>query len=107
MSHSEDDNGASESPFDFEGVPEPIVELALGCVQYVQRSLGFELDFEPETLPLVEHYARQNAKQWIYRIYNERDDVLAADSINTKVSLSEIYAQVKFRSAELRSGAVN
>lgn len=55
----------------------------------------------------VEHYARQNAKQWIYRIYNERDDVLAADSINTKVSLSEIYAQVKFRSAELRSGAVN
>lgn len=59
MSHSEDDNGASESPFDFEGVPEPIVELALGCVQYVQRSLGFELDFEPETLPLVEHYARQ------------------------------------------------
>lgn len=59
MSYSEDDNGASESPFDFEGVPEPIVELALGCVQYVQRSLGFELDFEPETLPLVEHYARQ------------------------------------------------
>lgn len=45
--------------FDFEGVPEPVVELALACVQYVQRSTGFELDFEPETLPVVDHYARQ------------------------------------------------
>jgi hypothetical protein len=53
---SEDESG---SPFDFEGVPEPVVELALGCVQYVQRSLQFELDFEPETLPLVDHYVRQ------------------------------------------------
>ncbi|MEJ7665419.1 MAG: hypothetical protein WKG07_40795 [Hymenobacter sp.] len=23
----------------------------------------------------VEHYAKQNAKQWIYRIYNDRDEV--------------------------------
>ncbi len=55
----------------------------------------------------VEHYARQNAKQWIYRIYNERDDVISLESINCKVSLSEIYAQVKTRSAELSSKAVN
>lgn len=52
------DDGAGDS-FEFEGVPEPVVELALGCVQYVQRSLQFELDFEPETLPLVDHYVRQ------------------------------------------------
>lgn len=55
----------------------------------------------------VEHYARQNAKQWIYRIYNERDDVISLESINCKVSLAEIYAQVKTRSAELSSKAVN
>jgi Uma2 family endonuclease len=55
----------------------------------------------------VEHYARQNAKQWIYRIYNERDDVISLDSINCKVSLAEIYAQVKNRQAELSSKAVN
>lgn len=55
----------------------------------------------------VEHYARQNAKQWIYRIYNERDDVVALESINCKVSLQEIYAQIKFRQAELSSKAVN
>lgn len=55
----------------------------------------------------VEHYARQNAKQWIYRIYNERDDVISLDSINCKVSLAEVYAQVKLRESELSSRAVN
>ncbi len=55
----------------------------------------------------VEQYARQNAKQWIYRIYNERDDVISLDSINCKVSVSEVYAQVKTKQAELSSKAVN
>ncbi|HUR98787.1 MAG TPA: Uma2 family endonuclease [Pyrinomonadaceae bacterium] len=55
----------------------------------------------------VEQYARQNAKQWMYRIYNERDDVVSFESINCKVSVSEIYAQVKTRQAELSSTAVN
>lgn len=55
----------------------------------------------------VEHYAKQNAKQWIYRIYNERDDVISLESIAIKLSLSEIYAQIKFRQAEISSRAVN
>lgn len=55
----------------------------------------------------IEHYARQNQKQWIYRIYNERDDVVSVDSINCKISLQEIYANIKFRQAELSSKAVN
>lgn len=55
----------------------------------------------------VEHYARQNAKQWIYRIYNEREDVVALESINCKISLQEIYSQIKFRQAEFSSKAVN
>ncbi|MGQ0541169.1 MAG: Uma2 family endonuclease [Blastocatellia bacterium] len=55
----------------------------------------------------IEHYARQNQKQWIYRIYNERDDVVSLDSINCKISLQEVYAQIKFRQAELSSKAVN
>jgi Uma2 family endonuclease len=44
----------------------------------------------------VEHYAKQNAKQWIYRIYNERDDVISIEAVNCKVSLQEIYASLKF-----------
>ncbi len=55
----------------------------------------------------IEHYAKQNAKQWIYKIYNERDDVVSLESINCKVSLSEIYAQIKFSQAQLSSTAVN
>jgi Uma2 family endonuclease len=55
----------------------------------------------------IEHYARQNAKQWIYRIYNERDDVITLESINCKLSLAEVYAQVKLKESELSSKAVN
>jgi len=55
----------------------------------------------------VEHYAKQNMKQWIYRIYNEKDDVISLESLNCKISLSEIYAQIKFRQAEISSKAVN
>lgn len=55
----------------------------------------------------VEHYARQNAKQWIYRIYNERDDVITLESINCKLSMAEVYAQIKLPESELSSKAVN
>jgi Uma2 family endonuclease len=55
----------------------------------------------------IEHYAKQNPKQWIYKIYNERDDVVSLESIGTKISLQEIYSSVKLRHAELSSRAVN
>jgi Uma2 family endonuclease len=55
----------------------------------------------------VEHYARQNAKQWVYRIYNEREDVISLESVNCKISLSEVYSQIKFGQAEFSSTAVN
>lgn len=55
----------------------------------------------------VEHYYKQNPKQWIYRIYNASDDVISLDSINCKVSLSEVYSQVKFGQAAINSQAIN
>jgi Uma2 family endonuclease len=55
----------------------------------------------------VEHYAKQNPKQWVYRIYDERDDVISLDSIACKISLVEIYTQVKLGESELSSKAVN
>jgi Uma2 family endonuclease len=55
----------------------------------------------------VEHYAKQNAKQWIYRIYNDREDVITLDSINCKISLAEIYAQIKFGHSGITSQSVN
>lgn len=55
----------------------------------------------------VEHFSKQNPKQWIYRIYNERDDVVSLDSINIKLSVAEIYSQIKVQNAGLSSSAVN
>ena len=55
----------------------------------------------------IEHYAKQNPKQWIYKIYNARDDVLSLDSVGCKVSLSEVYSQIRFSHAQVSSAAVN
>lgn len=46
--------------------PTEIVELAEAAREYVVRSLGVELDYTPETLPLVDHYlgqARDNVRE--------------------------------------------
>ncbi|CAA9405498.1 MAG: hypothetical protein AVDCRST_MAG74-1905 [uncultured Pyrinomonadaceae bacterium] len=55
----------------------------------------------------VEHYFKQNPKQWIYRIYDAREDVISIESINCKISLAEIYTQVKFGQVEAKSQSVN
>src|SRR5579862_508162 len=41
-----------------EGEPPPqrVLDLAEACVRFVQRALGVALDYEPETLPLLDHY---------------------------------------------------
>ncbi|MRG92672.1 hypothetical protein GF068_12140 [Polyangium spumosum] len=31
-------------------------DLAESCVRFVERAIGFKLDFEPETLPVLDHY---------------------------------------------------
>jgi Uma2 family endonuclease len=55
----------------------------------------------------VEHYARQNQKQWLYKIYNERDDMVSLEALGCKVSIAEIYSQIKVGAAEINSTAVN
>ncbi|HMM78568.1 MAG TPA: Uma2 family endonuclease [Pyrinomonadaceae bacterium] len=55
----------------------------------------------------IEHYARQNAKQWLYKIYDERDDVVSIDTLNCKVSVAEIYAKVDLKLSGLNSRAIN
>jgi hypothetical protein len=41
---------------DLSGMPDVIHDLALSCRNYVMASLGVELDFTRETLPLLDHY---------------------------------------------------
>lgn len=39
--------------------PKAVADLAEACVRYVERAVGVKLDFEPETLPLLDHYIEQ------------------------------------------------
>ena len=36
--------------------PTVIADLAASCIRFVKQSVGFTLDFEPETLPVLDHY---------------------------------------------------
>ncbi len=38
--------------------PGGILDLAAAGAEYVQRAVGVDVDYGPETLPLVDHYAR-------------------------------------------------
>jgi len=43
--------GRDEGP-----APFPIDELSEACVRFVEAAVGVRLDFEPETLPVLDHY---------------------------------------------------
>ncbi len=47
---SDDEAGSS--------APAAVRDLADACVRYVKRSLSIELDYTPDTLPLLDHYLR-------------------------------------------------
>ncbi|MFT3766748.1 MAG: hypothetical protein QM820_14720 [Minicystis sp.] len=36
--------------------PDRVRDLADGCVRFVERALGVKLDYEPETLPVLDHW---------------------------------------------------
>ena len=44
----------------------------------------------------VEHYFKQTQNQWTYKIYQNREDIISIESVNCKISLGEIYSQIKF-----------
>ena len=97
--------------------PAVIVEIISSATNYAEKTQKLENFLAMESIREVvlikedemriEHYAKQNPKQWIYKIYNARDDVLTLDSVGCKVSLAEVYAQIKFGSAPISSAAVN
>ncbi len=68
--HNGSSNGgasrAAPSERRVEPAPEKVRDLAEACVRFVERSLKVKLDYEPETLPLLDHYlngAREAAGQ--------------------------------------------
>ena len=43
---------------EYQPPPEPLPDYVTACLEYVRRALKMELDFTPETLPLLDHYAK-------------------------------------------------
>ena len=97
--------------------PTAVVEIlspASHSIDRTQRMEGFlgiptikECLLVNEDEMRIEHYARQQVKQWVYRIYNEREDIVVLESLGIRLSVAEVYAQVKFAESELSSKAVN
>lgn len=48
--------GVTLRPTQEPSVPDGVEDASLACVEYVRRALGLELDFSPETLPILDHY---------------------------------------------------
>ncbi len=60
MATSPDNGPNTGSP---SSAPAPVLELAEACVRYVERALGVPLDYSPDTLSLLDHYARAAAAE--------------------------------------------
>jgi len=45
-----------------EAAPEPVRDLAEACVRFVEKALGLRLDYQAETLSLLDHYIEQGRK---------------------------------------------
>jgi hypothetical protein len=43
--------------------PAVIADLAEGCVRHVERAVGVKLDYQPETLPILDHYLAQSREE--------------------------------------------
>jgi hypothetical protein len=50
--------GSYGAPMVEEDVPAAVEDLALGAFRLVKEKLAFELDFTPETLPVLDHFLR-------------------------------------------------
>ncbi|MBI2394983.1 MAG: hypothetical protein HYV09_35765 [Deltaproteobacteria bacterium] len=56
--------------------PAEVAELARACVEFVERATGMRLDYEPETLPILDHYVRERRAEVVAK--PELVEVLAA-----------------------------
>jgi hypothetical protein len=50
------------------GLPEEVLSACLACIDYAERSTGIRLDFESETLPILDHYATLAGKKFSPRV---------------------------------------
>lgn len=65
--------------------PDVILDLAAGCVRHVERALGVKLDYEPETLSLLDHYIEQSRS-----VVREQPDMLSIVAQTSGAYLGEV-----------------
>ncbi len=55
------DTSNSVAPREQDHTPPPneVADGAQTCIRYVQKNLGIALDYQPETLPVLDHYLRE------------------------------------------------
>ena len=43
----------------------------------------------------IEHYIKQTPRQWLLKIYEDSDEMIILESIDCRISLADIYAQIE------------
>jgi len=93
--------------------PKIIIEVLSKSTQGYDRSGKFEAyrtipTFEEyllfdQTKVYVEHFSKTEAKQWLFREYDESDEVIALSCVDFQISLADAYNKVKFEQQEAES----
>jgi hypothetical protein len=50
-----------------EPAPTEVAELAEACIRYVEKATGIRLDYQPETLPVLDHYVASRRAEVLTR----------------------------------------
>jgi hypothetical protein len=50
-----------------DATPDHVLDLAASCVRFVKRALDIQLDYQPETLPVLDHWLRTGKEAAIER----------------------------------------
>jgi hypothetical protein len=51
-------SGPADTPAPLPDCPEPVAEFATQAVEYVRRAVGVGLEYDSDTLPVLDHYLR-------------------------------------------------
>ncbi|MCL2822585.1 MAG: hypothetical protein FWD57_01215 [Polyangiaceae bacterium] len=70
---------STSPPNEVEPAPDAVADASSACVQYVERKLGITLDYQPETLPILDHYIYESrsASPTLQQTSQETIDLIA------------------------------
>ncbi len=78
----------NEAPTELSPPPDRIAELAEGCIAYLKKKYGVSLDFQSETLSVLDHYVRESRAE-----VQARPEVLDLLQASIGAYLGEVFRQ--------------